>query len=179
MKKMILGRIAILAMMVLLGACASPGKLESIPFTGEGGQKWNYLISDQWGPDFIQDEKKRTVNVLVKGEVTQAQLDAIATTQGVCRIAESKRPGKWVAAISNGVLYLATGTLGAGFAIRALMPGVRVAQNVQYVSQVGAVSGATGGFINTATGESYLFYLCNHNLIAAAFPTAKITVMPR
>lgn len=156
--------IAILAS-VLVGACASQGDAVRIRGTMPGGEKFTIVAHNQSVPDWMLAENKLKLNYVVRGDLTAAQLTAVAETERACRIyTGTVRPSNLVAVLSNGVLYAAAGFVGIGLGAKAAFDGAKYSDYGKYGGYAGAFSGAANGVV-TLGGQTYTFENCGREVL--------------
>ncbi|MFZ3043792.1 MAG: hypothetical protein WA058_01650 [Minisyncoccia bacterium] len=178
--KNVLCSIAILAS-VLLTACAGPGPRKEIPLTMPGGEKATIVAHNQMAPDWMLDRNKMALNYVVKGNINEKQLAAIAETERACRIyTDTVRPSNLVAVLSGGALYALAGYIGVGLGSRALAGAVQ-SQYAKYGAWASGVAGAANGVI-TLGGQTYTFDNCAMNVVGVfpeIFPGSKVRILTK
>lgn len=163
--------IAILAT-VVLGACAGPGKMIKESFIIDG-QRGTMLTYDQQGPKWTLDVNRMKMSVIVKGDLTERQLAAIAEGERVCRIyADATHPSNLVAVVSDGVLYGALGYIGAGIGAHAF-PRAIPDEYARYVGTVAAASGVGTG-IRSIGSKKYSFENCSQMIMANFMSSVRV-----
>ena len=173
--------IAILASITLLAACAGPGELTRISLTDENGRPATLVAHNQMVPDYMLDRDQLALNYLVRGEVSEKQLVAIAEAERGCKLfTKTVRPSNLVAVISSGVIYAAAGGIGLYFGSAAFAGATHTYRNQS--AEYGAYASGTGGIANgliTLGGQTYTFENCGVQVITKLFPSAGLTIMQR
>jgi hypothetical protein len=176
MKNVIL-KIAILAMAVFLGACASSGDAKRISLTMPNGESATIVAHNQSVPDWMLNRDKLKLNFIVKGGVSDSQLGAIASTERACRIyTKTVRPSNLVAVFSQGILYAAAGYIGVGYGARAFV-GTVPHQYAVYGAWATGMAGAANGVI-TLGGQTYTFENCGREILDL-FPGYDVRVLQK
>lgn len=168
-------KIAVLAMTVLLAACAGPGPRVNISVAMPDGEKATIVAHQQAVPDWMLDRSKLALNYIVKGNVSEKQLAAVAEAERACRIyTDTVRPHELVAVVANGIVYgLVTAPFG-GLASYAL-PGASARQYTEYVGIVSAGGGTASGIVQSG-GKTYTFENCGRDLFGI-FPGYEVRVL--
>ncbi len=171
MLKLLLAAIAA----ILLAACAGPGDVVRIPVTMPGGEKATIVAHNQQAPDWLLDRDHLAMNYIVKGEVSDKQLTAVAEAERACRIyTKTARPHNLVAVLSNGALYFAAGYAGMGWASHAFR-GVDSNQYALYGGRATGTAGIANGII-TLGGQTYTFENCGREIMDL-FPVYTVRVL--
>lgn len=172
--------IAILASMTL-GACAGPGALTKISLTDENGQPATLIAHNQMVPDWMLDRDQLALNYLVKGDVGEKQLAAIAESERACKIfTKTVRPNNLVAVVSSGAIYTLAGGIGLYFGSAAFTGATHLYQRQS--AEYGAYASGTGGTANgliTLGGQTYTFENCGTQVITKLFPSAGVTIIQK
>jgi hypothetical protein len=164
--KNVLCKIATLAIMVLLVACATQGERKDIVATYPNGEKLTIVAHEQWSPDWLLDGSKLKLNYLVKGDVSEKQLNAVAVTEKACRLYTSTvRPSNLVVVLSNGVIYALAGGIGLKIG-SAAFPGVDTNRYFKYGAAASGAAGAANGTISLG-GQTYTFENCSKEALDA------------
>jgi len=157
--------LAILLVAVVVGGCGA-GKMIQIPATYPDGERLTIVAHNQIVPDWMVAKSKLALNFIVKGDVSEKQLAAVATTEGACRIyTKTVRPHDLVAVASYGVLFFGAGFAGGGIGSQ-VFPGVNSLSYGTYVGTVGGATGAASGTISLG-GKMYTFENCGANALNA------------
>jgi hypothetical protein len=165
------------AMSVLLGACAGPGEIIKIPVTMPGGAKATIVAHDQKVPDWLLSQDKLALNYIVKDDINDNQLAAIAEAERACHIyTKTVRPNNLVAVLSQGVLFASAGYIGVGLGARAFA-GAIPSQYARYGMWASGVSGTANG-IATLGGQTYTFENCGREILGL-FPGFEVHVVQR
>jgi len=168
--------IAILASIVLT-ACAGPGAKTNILVTMPNGEKATIIAHKQSVPDWMLDRDKLAFNYMVKSEISEKQLAAVAEAERACRIyTNTVRPSNLVGVVSSGVLYAAAGFVGVGIGSQALTGAVQ-SQYATYGAWASGVSGAANGTV-TLGGQTYTFENCGREVLAL-FPGYEVRVLQK
>lgn len=159
-----LSLIAILAS-IFLTACAGPGERMQIPVTmpGTNGGKATIVAHNQQVPDWWLDQGQLALNFMVKGDVDNDKLLAVAEAERACRIyTGTVRPSNLVAVLSGGALYALAGGIGVGFGSQAF-PGA-VQSQYQYYGAMASGTGGTANGVISLGGQTYTFENCGREL---------------
>ncbi len=160
---------------LLLGACAGPGAVSKIPLTMPDGEKATIIAHDQQVPEWMMATDKLALNYIVKGEVSEKQLRAVAEAERSCRIyTNTVRPSNLVAVVSSGVLYATTGFIGLGLAANAF-PAAKPREYAKYGAAAGALGGVGNGIVNLG-GKTYTFENCGTEIFIV-FPAYQVRVL--
>ncbi len=155
--------IAILAMLAL-GACATQGERREIPVT-MGKEKATIVAHKQSVPDWMLDRDTLAINYIVKGDVNEKQLAAVAEIERACRIyTDTVRPSNLVAVLSHGVLYAGAGYIGVGVGSRVFAGAIQ-SQYAEYGAWATGIVGMANGII-TLGGQTYTFENCGREVLA-------------
>lgn len=167
--------LAILLMAVMVTACAGPGVRKEIPFTMPEGEKLTIVVHNQIATDWMLSKDKLALNYIVKGDVSEKQLAAIATVEENCRIyTGAKQPNKLVAVLSSGILYGTAGFIGIGLGSQAFK-GVNSLAYGAYGGVAGFTGGVANGVVNLGS-QSYIFENCGRDVFNTS-PNYKVRVM--
>lgn len=171
-------RTAILAVATLFfGACASPGGMIKEPITMPNGEKATIVAHSQSVPDWMLDKDKLALNYIVRGEVSEKQLAAVAETERACRIyTGTVRPNNLVAVLSSGGLYALAGYVGVGVGSRAFTGAVQ-SQYAKYGAWASGTAGIANGMI-TVGGQTYTFENCGREILGM-FPAYDVKVLQK
>jgi len=168
--------LAILLMAIVVSACAGPGMRKDIAITMPGGEKATIIAHNQILPDWMLDKDRLALNYLIKGEITEKQLAAVAEAERACRIyTGTTRPNKLVAVLSSGILYGTAGFNGVGLGSQAFK-----GANSWAYGAYGGVAGFTGGIANGIVNlgsQTYTFENCGREILNI-FPDYKVRVLP-
>jgi hypothetical protein len=168
--------LAILLVAILTGACAGPGMRKDIPINMPRGEKATIVAHNQIAPDWMLDKDKLALNYIVKGEVTNEQLAAVAEAERACRIyTGTTRPNKLVAVLSSGILYGTAGFIGVGLGSQAFK-GVNSLAYGAYGGVAGFTGGIANGIVNMG-GQTYSFENCGREVLNI-FNDYKVRVLP-
>jgi len=177
MKRMRLYGLAILLMVMLAVGCAGPGAVTRLSVTMPNGQKGTIVAHNQMVPDWMLSRDKLALNYMVKGDVSDKQLAAIAKTEETCRIFTGiARPNNLVAVLSQGVLYAAAGYIGIGLGAKALA-GVNYNDYAVYGASASGIAGLANGFV-TLGGQTYTFENCGQNWLGM-FPEYNVRIIQK
>lgn len=176
-KNMAVHGLAIVLMTMLIGACVGPGSLTRIPVNMPSGEKATIVAHNQVAPDWMLDRDKLALNYIVKSDVSEKQLAAVAATEKACRIyTKTVRPNNLVAVLSSGILYGAAGFIGVGLGSQAF-----IGANSLAYGAYGAAAGFTGGVANgliTLGGQTYTFENCGSQVLGL-FPGYDVRVLQK
>lgn len=162
---------------MLAAGCAGPGGVTRIPVSMPGGQKATIVAHNQSVPDWLMSRDKLALNYIVKGDVSDKQLAAIAEAEKVCRIyTQTVRPHDLVAVLSHGVLYAAAGYVGVGLGAKALA-GVEYTDYAKYGAYATGFAGAANGIV-TRGGQTYTFENCGREILYL-FPGNDVKVLQK
>ena len=147
-----------------LTACAGPGELTK--FTGEiDGQTYTLVAHNQQVPDWMLATDKLALNFVVKGDVTERQLAALASAEHSCRIyTKTVRPNELVAVLANGTLYGIAGFLGTGTGSQAFT-GANFTDYGLYGGAAGFAGGVANGIVQSG-GKTYTFENCGREVMS-------------
>ncbi len=169
-------RLAVLAAVLILTACAGPGRRMTIPLTMPQGEVATIVAHNQTVPDWMLDRDKLALNYIVKGDVSAKQLAAASEAERACRIyTGTVRPNNLVTVFSQGVLYGLAGYLGVGLGAKLAFSGAQFTDYGTY----GGVAGAFGGSVNgvvTSGGQTYTFENCGREVLML-FPGYDVRVL--
>ncbi|MDO8566936.1 MAG: hypothetical protein Q7R58_02175 [bacterium] len=164
MNMKIIGRIAILATVVFLGACAGPGMRTEIPLAMPGGETATIVAHNQQAPDWMLARDSLALNYIVRGGVSEGQLAAVAETERACRLyTKTVRPHNLVAVLSSGILYAAAGFAGVG-AGSQVFAGAKFLEYGAYGAGATGVAGVANGIISLG-GQTYTFENCGREVL--------------
>ena len=173
--KNVLCRIAILASIIVLNACATQGERINIPITMPDGERATIVAHNQATPDWMLARDSLKLNYIVKGGVTAKQLAAVATTEKACKIyTDTVRPNNLVAVLANGALYALAGGIGVGLGSQAFA-GARFSEYSQYGAAASGFGGAANGIVTTG-GQTYTFESCGREVLTL-FPGYDVRVL--
>ncbi len=177
MKKKLQCFVAILASVVLLGACATQGERKEILVT-VGKEKATIVAHKQSLPDWMLDRDTLTLNYIVKGNVSKKQLAAIAETERACRIyTDTVRPSNLVAVLSHGALYATAGYIGVGVGSQVFAGAIQ-SQYAEYGAWATGIVGMANGII-TLGGQVYTFENCGREVLALFPGYEKVRILGR
>jgi hypothetical protein len=167
-KKLFQG-LAVLAAL-LLSACATPGPAEKYTVTMPQGKKKATIVAHARPmPSWAYATDKLKLDFIVKGDVTNDQLAAIAAAEDGCRWYAGKvHPSTLVSVMTNGVIYAAAGYIGVGLGAKQAFDRVSMSDYGTYGGFATGASGAVNGIV-TLGGKNYSFQNCGRELMAA-FP---------
>ncbi len=175
--KNVLCRIAILASIIVLGACATQGERINIPITMPDGERATIVANNQSAPDWMLAQGSLKVNYLVKGDVTAKQIAAVVEAERACRIfTGTVRPSNLVAVLANGALYAAAGFVGVGLGAKAFT-GVSSSAYGKYGAAASGFAGAANGIV-TLGGQTYTFENCGREVLTL-FPGYEVKVLQK
>jgi len=175
--KNVIYKIAILAMTVFLGACASAGDAKRISLTMPNGESVTVVAHNQSVPDWMLNRDRMKLNFIVKGNVSESQLLAVASTEKACRIyTKTVRPSNLVAVLSETVLYAAAGYIGVGYGAKAFV-GTVPHQYAVYGAWATGMAGTANGII-TLAGQTYTFENCGREILDL-FPGYDVRVLQK
>ena len=164
--------------MALLGACAGPGELTKIPVEMPNGQRATILAHDQQVPDWMLDRDQLALNYVVKNDVSNEQLKAVAAVEKSCRLyTGTVRPNNLVAVVLNGALYFATGFPFGGLAATTAFEGAHFVPYGKYVGTVSGGGGIANGIVQLG-GQTYTFENCGQEVLNM-FPEYKVHVLQK
>lgn len=148
-----------------------------IPLTMPGGETATIVAHNQRVPDWMLRRKNLVLNFIVKGNVSQEQLAAVAETERACRIyTKVVRPNDLVAVLSSGVLYAAAGFGGVG-AGSQMFSGASFIEYGGYGAAADGVAGLANGVISLG-GKTYTFENCGREVLAL-FPGYGVHVIQK
>lgn len=152
------------ALAALATACG-PGNLRPIEVTMPRGEQATIVAHDQIAPDWMLSGRKIALNFIVRGKVTNEQLEAVAEAERACRIyTKVVRPSKAVSiGISTG-LYAATTAAGLALGVQAFSGAVATVEYLGYGAGAGGGGGLANGFF-TLGGQTYTFEECGRELM--------------
>lgn len=164
MKKSI-GWIAILAS-IFLGACVSmgPAEVRSVTMPGRNGGTMSIVAHSHRGmPDWMLSTKGLKLDYMVRGNVSQDQLAAVAEAERTCRIyTDTVRPNMAVAAFFDGLLYYGVGYGGLYYGSKAFH-GTVARQYGNYGGRATGFIGAGNSIISSGT-KTYTFQNCGEGI---------------
>lgn len=164
----IFGRIAILAMTVLLGACASSPTTRHFPVEFTNGKKLTIVSQSQTLPDFLLPLSSMRTSYIVEGEVTADQMENVRRAENVCRLhTDNSRASIPVIIAVNGIVYGLTGYWGVGLGAKAFGSAAKYREYARYGGTAGFFAGAGNGLVSIA-GRSYTFKNCTREALDAA-----------
>ncbi|HUQ30206.1 MAG TPA: hypothetical protein VM103_01660 [Candidatus Paceibacterota bacterium] len=163
---------------ILIGACATQGEPIAIKVNMPQGEHATIIAHPQSVPDWLLDPSTLKFNYIVKGDVSDEQLAAVAEGERACRIYTSEvRPNRLVSVIADGVVYGAVGYVGGGVGSLAFA-GAVFEQYAENMAAVGGISGGIGNGIVTLGGATYTFENCGKQLMEI-FPKYGIHIMQK
>ena len=169
--------LAAILVSLALGACASVGPARGIPVTMPDGEKATIVAHNQSVPDWMLNRNKLALNYIVKGNVGDEQLAAVAATEKACRIyTKTVRPSNLVAVLSGTVLYATAGYIGVGVGARALV-GTVPHQYAVYGAWATGMAGTANGIV-TLGGQTYTFENCGREVLAL-FPGYRVQIIQK
>ncbi len=174
MKTMLHG-LVILAAVSMLGACASPGGIRKIPLQMPDGGQATIVAHSQSVPDWMLARNTLALNFIVKGNVSNQQLAAVAAAEKACRIyTGTVRPNDVVSVLSNGALYGVAGYLGGGVGSQAF-PGAVFSQYARYSGYATGLGGIANGIVSLG-GQTYTFESCGREVFGL-FPEYQVRIL--
>lgn len=177
MKKNVWYGLAILLVALLVG-CAGPGALTKIPLTMPNGEKATMVAHNQVWPDWMLDRDTLALNYIVRGDVSEKQLAAVARVEDACRIYTGVvRPNNLVAVLSQGTIYGLAGAAGVGLGAIWGFPGAIFDQYAKYGGTAGGLAGTANGVI-TLGGQTYTFENCGSQVLGL-FPSYDVRVIQK
>lgn len=115
---------------------------------------------------------------MVKGDVSDDQLAAVAVAEDACRIyTKTVRPNTLVAVASSGVLYAAAGYLGVGLGAKVGFAGAKFSEYGKYGGLANGASGVANGIISGG-GKTYTFENCGREIFGM-FPGYEVQVLQK
>lgn len=171
-------RIAILASIIVLSACAGPGARTEIPFTLPSGKTGTLVVNDRQVPSWMIADSERALNYMYTGELSKDKLAAIAVAEKTCRIYTGKAHTSNLVAVASGAgLYALAGYAGL-FIGSGFLTGITSKQQAEY-GGYGASASGFGGAANgiiTLGGKNYTFQNCSEVVLSAdpAYRDVKI-----
>ena len=160
----------------VLAGCGA-GTMVKIPVTMPGGETATIVAHNQIAPDWMLRRGALALNYVVKGDVSQKQLAAVAAVEGSCRVyTGTVRPNTLVAVFSQGILYGAAGYVGLGLG-SMVFPGTIAREYALYGASATGVAGLANGLVSTA-GETYTFENCGSQVMAL-FPGYDVRVLQK
>ena len=167
--------VAILASVILLGACATQGERKEILVT-VGKEKATIVAHEQSVPDWMLDRDTLALNYVVRGAVSEKQLKAVAEIERACRIyTDTVRPSNLVAVLSHGALYATAGYVGLGVGSRVFTGAVQ-SQYAEYGFWATGIVGTANGII-TLGGQTYTFENCGREVLALFPGYEKVRIL--
>ena len=171
------GLLCITLVAILVTSCAGPGELTKIPVQMPNGGRATIVAHNQKVPDWMLSRDKLALNFVVKGDVSETQLAAVAETERACRIyTGTVRPNNLVAVLSGGILYGAAGYAGVGLGSMALT-GAVVSQYAQYGAYATGFAGLANGVVSLG-GQTYTFENCGQTVLGL-FPGYEVRVLQK
>lgn len=162
---------------ILLAACAGPGEMKREMVTMPGGEKATLVMHDQKAPDWMLKQDTMELNYIVKGDISEKQLAAVAEAERACRIfAKNVRPHNLVAVASQGVLYTAAGAIGVGLGSQAFA-GAKFSEYARYGGLATGFAGLANGAV-TLGGQTYTFENCGREIFDI-FPGYEVRVLQK
>ncbi|MCX6786472.1 MAG: hypothetical protein NTU85_01475 [Candidatus Kaiserbacteria bacterium] len=167
---------AMLVVAMMLGGCGA-GQLVKIPLTMPDGEKATLVAHNQTAPDWMIRSGAMKLNFVVRGDVSEKQLLAVARVEDACRIyTKTVRPNALVAVLSSGVLYAAAGYLGVGFGSQAFA-GAVFSEYAKYGAMATGAAGLANGVISLG-GKTYTFENCGSQVLGL-FPGYDVRVLQK
>jgi hypothetical protein len=146
------------ALMFSLGACVSAGEVRKHTAVMPRGERLTIVDHNIQGPRWLQSTDSLAMDFVVKGDVTDEQLKAVAAVEDSCKLyAHDSQQGKLVAVLSDGILYAVAGFIGVGGGSQAF-PGAKFFQYGAYGAGAGATSGMAYAILSD--GKTYAFDNC-------------------
>lgn len=143
-----------------------------------GGEVATIIAHDQQAPDWLLDTDKRKLNFVVKGNVSQNQLAAIAAVESQCKLyVGDVHPSNIVAIGSTAVLYAIAGFGGVGLGSQALSNMLSFVDYGKYGAAATGLAGAANGIISLG-GKTYTFQNCGREVLDL-FPKYGIRVLQK
>ncbi len=173
MKSKLFTVLAAVAALTLDGCAVGP--VEKIPVSMPDGEKATIVAHDQSVPDWWLRTDGLKLNFVVKGDVSDKQLAAVAESERACRIyTDTVRPNVLVGVLSQGTLYALVGYVGVGIGSQAFAGAVRH-EYAKYGAWATGMSGVANGLISNG-GKTYTFENCGRELLDI-FPNYKVRVI--
>ena len=169
--------LAVLA--AILAGCTSVPERKIVTATMPRGEKLTIVAHDRKVPDWMYSDDALRVDFLVRGDVTEEQLKAVAAAENACRIyVDTAHPSRLVAVATNGLLYLGSGALGVGLGAKEFLnPRATVGSDYYgYGATAGAFNGLASGLVSSG-GRSYSFQNCTANMMSAVFQTYQVRAL--
>jgi len=176
MKRMRLYGVATLA--TVIAGCFGPGSVNRIPLTMPGGEKATIVAHNQQVPDYMLSPSKVALNFIVKGNVSEKQLAAVAAVEDACRVyTNDVTPSDLVAVVSGGVVYGIAGFIGVGAGSQAFA-GASFVEYGMYGAAAGGLGGMANAFISNRAGRTYTFQNCGREALDL-FSQYKVRVLQK
>lgn len=175
--KTFIGRIAILATVILISACAGPGARTEIPVSMPDGEKMTIVAHKQTVPDWMLDRDNLALNYVIMGEMSAKQLAAVAEAERACRLyAGTVRPSNLVNVMSQGALYALAGYVGVGIGSQAFAGAIK-GQYAKYGAWATGTAGLANGAV-TIAGQTYTFENCGREILPSHYGVRVLQKSP-
>ena len=164
--------------MLLTTGCFGPGLVARTPLVMPDGEKATIIGHNQIVPDWMLADTDRALNYVVKGDVSEKQLAAVAAVEDACRMyVDDVHPSNLVAVGTSAVLYALSGFLGVGAGSQALPGSTSFLLYGGYGAAATGLAGVANGVI-TLGGKTYTFQNCGREVLDL-FPQYKIRVLQK
>lgn len=164
MKKNLYAGLAVLAALLLVG-CVSVGERVTIPIVAPDGERLTIYAHQQSVPDWMLARDSLKLNFMVKGEVSEKQLQLISTVEKSCKLfTDTVRPNEAVAIFANGALYAVAGFIGVGLGSQYFQ-GAKFIEYAMYGGSATGFAGLANGVI-TLGGQTYTFENCSREALS-------------
>lgn len=160
---------------LFLGGCATQGDPVRISIAMPGGERATMVAHPQSVPDWMLARDGLKLNYLVKTDVSERQLKAVAEVERACRIyTGTVRPSNLALVLSHGILYAAAGFVGVGIGANAF-DFVKPSQYAEYGAWASGLGGTANGIV-TLGGQTYTFENCGREVMGL-FPGYEVRVI--
>lgn len=174
MFKTVVQGLAMLASVVLLGACAGPGERKEIQVlvpqleAGKPADEVILVVHDRQVPKYWLDRDRVALNYLVKGKVSEGQKNAVDAVEKGCReYAKLANSHPAVTIGSHALLFGSLGAIGGAWASNAF-PRTHAGEYAEYVGKLGTTSGAGSGIVYGGGERVYSFENCGEEVLRKA-----------
>ena len=158
-------RIISIALLVVTSAC-TVGPAIRIPVELPGGKKATIVVHPKTVPNWLLRNDGSQLNYVVRGDLTQEDLNTVAAVENACRIyTDEVTPNLLVAVVSSGTLYALAGFLGVGAGSQALAGSASFLQYGAYGAAAGGLGGAANAVITTRGGRVYTYQNCGREVL--------------
>ena len=169
---------AVCGLAASLIACASDPRATTIGVAMPHGERATIVAHNQDVPDWMIGTDSLRLNFVVKGDVSDDQLRAVAAVEGSCRIyTKTVRPNELVAVAINGILYGATGFLGTGGGAALAFKGASFMDYGKYGGTSSFGGGVANGLIQGG-GKTYTFEDCGREIFSI-FPQYEVHILQK